>query len=161
MSPASGRLLWLTKVLGELVGRVTRAPWALTSGPIAILFTSPTVPAPFQIPIPNLYQLHPMRSGSPSRLLRPLRYVPASLSSLTDSILGNETTGKLLNPPTLSRSGPRAKVSPERADSRSLSPSMAPLTPPGLLGESAASPRYLRAYGPDSPLEGEGGQSAR
>jgi len=100
------------------------------------------------------------RSRSPSRSPHPLRYVPASLSSLTDSILGNETTGKLLNPPTLSRGRPRAKVSPERADSRSLSPSMAPLTPPDLLGESAASSRRLRAYGPDSPLEGEGGRTS-
>jgi len=96
------------------------------------------------------------RSRSSSRLPHPLHYVPASLSSLTDSILGNETTGNSLNSTTLARGRPRTKISPERADSRSLSPSMAPLTPPDLLCESSARSRRLRAYGPDSPLENEG-----
>ena len=99
------------------------------------------------------------RSRSPSRLPHPLRYVPASLSTLTDSILGNETTGDSFNPPSLTRGRPRTKVSPERADSRSLSPSMAPLTPPDFIGESSASTRRLTAYGPDSPLESEGGRT--
>jgi len=99
------------------------------------------------------------RSGSPSRSPHPLHYVPASLSSLTDSILGNETTGTSLNPSTLARGRPLTKLLPERADSRSLSPSMAPLTPPDLLSESCATSRHLRAYGPDSPLENEGGRT--
>jgi len=98
------------------------------------------------------------RSRSSSRLPHPLHYVPASLSSLTDSILGNEKTGISLNTSTLTRGRPRMKFSPERADSRSLSPSMVPLTPPDL-GESSTSSRRLRAYGPDSPLESEGGQT--
>jgi len=96
------------------------------------------------------------RSRSSSRLPHPLHYVPASLSSLTDSILGNETS---LNSSTLARGRPRMKVSPERADSRSLSPRMAPLTPPDFIGESSASARSLRACGPDSPLENEGGRT--
>ena len=98
------------------------------------------------------------RSRSPSRQPHPLHYVPASLSSLTDSILGNETTGNPLNPSTLARGRPLTKLSPERANSRSLSLSMAPLTPPDL-GESSVTSRRLRAYDPDSPLENEGGRT--
>ena len=102
------------------------------------------------------------RSRSPSGYPHPLHYVPASLSSLTCSILGNEMTGKSLNPSTLARGRPLTKLLPERADSRSLSPSMAPLTPLDLLGESSpTSPtsRCLSAYGPDSPLENGGGRT--
>ena len=99
------------------------------------------------------------RSRSSSRLPHSVHYVPASLSSLTVSILGNEATGNSLSPSAHARGRPRTKISSERADSRSLSPSMAPLTPPDLLGESSASSRRLRAYGPDSPLENEGGRT--
>ena len=98
------------------------------------------------------------RSRSPSRSPHPLHYVPASLSSLTDSILGNETTGNSLNLSTLARGRPRTKISLERADSRSLSPSMAPLTPLDL-SESSAGSRRLRACEPDSPLENDGGRA--
>ena len=71
------------------------------------------------------------RNRSPFVLLRTLCYIPASLSSLNDSILGADTTG---NPPDpsipnlLSRGRSRTKGLPERADSQSVSPSMAPLT---------------------------------
>jgi len=100
------------------------------------------------------------RSRSPSGSPHPLRYVPASLSSLTDSILGNETTGNSRNPPTPARGRPRARISPERADSRSLSPSMAPPTPPDLIGESATRSCRSRAHGPGPPLENEGGRTS-
>jgi len=93
------------------------------------------------------------RSRSPSGLPHTLRYIPASLLSLNDSILGAETTRNSSNsstPNLFSRGRPRMKVSPERVGSRSLSPSMVPLTPPDLLDESGARPRRPRAYGTDS-----------
>ena len=98
------------------------------------------------------------RSRSPSDFPRTLRYVPASLVDFTDSIFGGDTTRNSPNsstPHLPGRGRPRTKTSPERADSRSLSPSMAPLTPPDLIDDSVSRSRRLRAYGADSPLEGE------
>lgn len=101
------------------------------------------------------------RSGSPSVLPRTPRYIPVSLSSLTDSILGSDTrTPTDLSTPTLlARGRPRTKGSPERADSRSFSPSVTPLTPSDLVDESTTHPRRLRAYGADSSPESEMGHT--
>lgn len=96
------------------------------------------------------------RSTSPSGLPRTLRFIPASLSSLNDSILG---TDPARNPPIpsvtnpLARGRPRTKISLDRTDSRSLSPSMAPLTPQDLIGESDARSHRPGAYGTDSLQE--------
>jgi len=100
------------------------------------------------------------RSRSPNGLPHSLRYIPASLSSLNDSILGNDTARNSPNPPTPSsfaRGRPRTKASSERADSRSLSPSMVPLTPE--LDGSSSPSRLSRAYGTDLPHENELGRS--
>lgn len=102
------------------------------------------------------------RSRSPPGFSRTLRYIPASLSSLNDSILGTETTRDPPNAPTpnlLTRGRPRTKVSPERADSRSQSPSIAPLTPQDLIDEPAARSRRPRACGTDSSHEHELGRT--
>ena len=103
------------------------------------------------------------RSRSPPGLPHaPLRYIPASLSSLNDSILGTETTRNPSNLSTtdlLARGRPLTKVSPERADSRSQSPSIAPLTPQDLIDESAVRSRRPRACGTDSSHELELGRT--
>ena len=102
------------------------------------------------------------RSRSPSGLPRALRYMPASLSSLTDSILGSDSTRSSSDsstPHLPARGRSRTKVSPERADSRSLSPSITPMTPTDLIDESATRSRHLRTYGIDSPLENEMGRT--
>ena len=102
------------------------------------------------------------RSASPSGLPRALRFIPASLSSLKDSILG---TDQIRHPSTLSvanspaRGRPRTKISPGRTDSRSLSPSMAPLTPQDLIDESAARSHRQRAYSTDPLHENLTGQT--
>lgn len=102
------------------------------------------------------------RSRSPSGLPHTLRYIPASLFSLNDSILGADTTrdsSNSITPNLFSRGRPRIKVSPERVGSRSLSPSVAPLTPPDLLGESAARSRRPDAYGTESSHTNELGRT--
>jgi len=102
------------------------------------------------------------RSTSPLELPGTLRFIPASLSSLNDSILGTDATRDSFTPSTanqLSRGRSRTKVSPERTDSRSLSPSMAPLTPRDLIDESAARSHRPSAYGTDSLHENVMGQT--
>lgn len=102
------------------------------------------------------------RSRSPSGLPLTPCYIPASLSSLNDSILGTETarnSSGSTTPNLFARGRPLTKVLSERIDSRSLSPSMAPLTPPDLIGESASRSRRPRAYGSDSPHEHELGRT--
>jgi MAP/microtubule affinity-regulating kinase len=99
------------------------------------------------------------RSSSPSGLPRTLRYTPVSLSSLTDSILGTDTMRGSSTPSLLTRGRPRTKVSPERGDSRSLSLSMAPLTPSDLIDGSITRTRRPRSYGADSSLERELGRT--
>ena len=94
------------------------------------------------------------RSRSPSGLPHTLRYIPASLLSLNDSILGADTTRDSSNsstPNVFSRGRPRMKISPERVGARSLSPSVVPLTPSDLFHESGAHSRRPKAYGTDSP----------
>ena len=100
------------------------------------------------------------RSPSPSELPHTLRFIPASLSSLNDSILGADAIRNIstaANP--LARGRPRTKVSPERTNSRSLSPSMAPLTPQDLIGESPALSNRPRTYGTDSLHDGVMGRT--
>lgn len=101
------------------------------------------------------------RSRSPSGLPRTLRFIPASLSSLNDSILGtdarNSSTPSVVDP--RARGRPRTKASPERTNSRSLSPSMAPLTPQDLIGESASRSHRPRPCGTDFPLENAMGRT--
>lgn len=110
---------------------------------------------------PHTYDIIPERSlrdsssssrYSSSRSRSPFRYIPASLSSLNDSILRVDTTRNSSNsstPNMFSRGRPRTKFSPERVGSRSLSPSMVPLTPPDLLGESSACSRRPKTHGTD------------
>ena len=101
-------------------------------------------------------------SPSSSRSRSPLPFIPASLSSLNDSILGTETWR---NSPdesaanSLVRGRPRIKVSPEKHYSRSFSPNMTPLTPPDLIGESAARSYPPGAYGTDSLHENDTGRA--
>lgn len=85
-------------------------------------------------------------SRSPSDLPRNLCFIPASLSSLNNSIFGTDSSIPDLFP----RGRPRTKASPERTDSRSISPAVAPITPTDLIGESIARSRRLRTYGTDS-----------
>ena len=102
------------------------------------------------------------RSRSPSGFPHTLRYIPPSLLSLNDSILGADTTRNSSNsatPNLFSRGRPRTKVSPERVGSRSLSPSMAPFTSPNLLGESGICSRRSKAHGTDSPHMNELGRT--
>jgi len=101
-------------------------------------------------------------SSSSSRSPSPLRYIPASLSSLNDSILGTDTTripSNSTTPLPLTRGRQRTRVSPERADSRSLSPGMTPLTPPGFLDEPGSHSRLPRTYRTDSPHVSESGRT--
>ncbi|KAF9781665.1 kinase-like protein [Thelephora terrestris] len=98
------------------------------------------------------------RSRSPSELLS---FMPASLTSLNDSILGADMRN-LSNPSaahSLARGRSRTKASPEKIDTRSLSPGMTPLTPPDLIGESAARSHGMRTYGTDIPHENDTGRS--
>jgi len=79
--------------------------------------------------------------------------MPASLLSLNDSILGADTTRDSSNsstPNVFSRGRPRMKISPERVGTRSLSPSVVPLTPSDLFDESGARSRRPKPYGTDS-----------
>ena len=102
------------------------------------------------------------RSRSPSELPRTLHFIPASLSSLNDSILGTDTTKNSYTPSAaypFNRGRMRAKVSSERSDSRSLSPSMAPLTPLDLVDESAPPSHRLGPYGTDTLRDNVTGQT--
>ena len=102
------------------------------------------------------------RSRSPFGLPQTLCYIPASLSSLNDSILGTDTMRGSPDssiPNLLSRGRSRTKGSPERADSRSISPSMVPLTPPDLLGGFGTRSRRPKGYDADSSHMNELGQT--
>ena len=102
------------------------------------------------------------RSTSPSGLSRALRFIPASLSSLNDSILGIDSSKNSPTPPTADphpRGRPRLKLTPERTDSRSLSPSVAPLTPHDLIDDSIARSHHPRKHGADSLHEDATGRT--
>ena len=97
------------------------------------------------------------RSRSPSGVPRKLSFIPASLFSLNDSILGTDETRNFSDPSTVdpfARGRPRTKFSLERSDSRSLSPSVVPLTPQDLIDESTPCSRRPRGHSADSLHEG-------
>lgn len=102
------------------------------------------------------------RSRSPSGFSRTLSFIPASLSSLNDSILGTDamrTVSDASGAGPFTRGRPRTKVSPERTGSRTLSPSVTPLTPPDLIGESASRSHRTRGYGADPLHENDMGRT--
>lgn len=101
-------------------------------------------------------------SSSSSRSASPVGYIPASLSSLNDSILGTDTArsaSNLSTPNSLARGRQLTKISPDRAFSRSLSPSMAPLTPLDFFDESDSRSRRPKTYGTDSSQVSESGRA--
>lgn len=94
------------------------------------------------------------RSRSPTGLPHTLHYIAPSFSTLNDSILGTDTakpSPHSSTPNLHSRGRPRTKAPSEGTDSRSISPSLAPLTPPDLVHEFGVRSRRLQAPGADYP----------
>ena len=94
------------------------------------------------------------RSRSPTGLPHALHYIPPSFSTLNDSILGTDTarpSPHSSTPNLHSRGRPRTKAPSEGTDSRSISPGMAPLTPPDFVHEFGSRSRRPQAHGADYP----------